>query len=66
MPRYDYKCTECNHLIKDHMKSIKEPHPTTCPECNKEALQQSYEEHKPRVEYKGKHWHEASGKRGRF
>ena len=66
MPYYDYVCTECSHYIKDMRKAITEPHPTTCPACNKETLTQSYEGHAPFVEFKGKHWKEAGGGRGRF
>ena len=66
MPYYDYKCTACGHYMKDVRKPITEAHPTTCPECNAEALTQSYEAHSPFVELKGKHWKEAGGGRGRF
>lgn len=61
MPFYDYKCNECGHLIKDHKKGISEPHPTTCPECDKEGLSQSYENYDSLVQYKGKGWMKTTG-----
>jgi putative FmdB family regulatory protein len=66
MPIFDYVCTECGHEVKDFHKSIKADHPTTCPECKKEGLQQYYGNHKQHITYQGPDWHEASGKRGKF
>lgn len=66
MPFYDYRCSECGHEIIDYNKKISADHPTTCPECGKEGLQQIYSNHDQFVELKGAHWHEASGKRGKF
>lgn len=62
MPFYDYRCKECGNLILDHRKGISEPHLITCPECNKDSLEQSYDNHESFVQYKGKGWFKTSGK----
>jgi putative FmdB family regulatory protein len=62
MPFYDYKCTECDNKINDYRKGISEAHPTTCPNCNKEGLIQSYDNHESIVQYKGKGWMKTDGK----
>ena len=66
MPTYDYKCKECGHEVRDFYKSIKEPNPTTCPSCGKEGLEQHHFQATQHITYQGNHWHEASGKRGKF
>ena len=67
MPTYDYKCKECGHEVRNFFKSITANHPTICPECkNKEGLEQHHFTAEQHVTYQGDHWHEASGKRGKF
>jgi putative FmdB family regulatory protein len=66
MPLYDYKCKECGHEVRDYNKKISADHPTTCPSCGKEGLEQHHFSAGQHVQYKGPDWNEASGKRGRF
>jgi putative FmdB family regulatory protein len=61
MPYYDYRCSECGHLVKDFKKSINDPHLVQCPKCKKESLLQSYENHDSIVQYKGKGWMKTDG-----
>jgi putative FmdB family regulatory protein len=61
MPYYDYKCNECGHMVKDHMKKMSEPHPTKCPECEKESLSLSYDHYDALVQYKGGKWFKKDG-----
>jgi len=62
MPFYDYKCSGCGHVVKDHLKKMSEPHPTNCPKCNKEALALSYDNYDALVQYKGGSWFKTDGK----
>jgi putative FmdB family regulatory protein len=66
MPSYDYQCKECGHKLLDYYKSVKADHPTTCPSCGKEGLEQHHFTAEQHVAFRGNHWHEASGKRGKF
>lgn len=33
MAEYDYRCKECGEVVTV-VKSMKDPHPTSCPHCN--------------------------------
>ena len=57
---YDYRCTACGEVCELN-KSIKDPHPTTCPSCKQEGLER-YFAAAPSVEYKGKGWMKTDGK----
>ena len=48
-------------MVKDHMKKMSEPHPTKCPECEKESLSLSYDHYDALVQYKGGKWFKKDG-----
>lgn len=37
MPKYDYKCSDCNH-IEEIFQRLSEEKLTICPKCNKETF----------------------------
>lgn len=41
MPIYDYKCRECNHVMKDKLRKFEEK-VITCEECEKETSEQQF------------------------
>lgn len=60
MPYYDYKCKECDSIVEFN-KSIVEPHPTKCPNCDKEGLERIFTS-APSTEFKGKGWFKTDGR----